>query len=88
VQFDLLWQGKKIAGAAQRRRRDGLLIQGSVQPPALNLPRQVWEHAMWKVLNETQGTREQVLEPDAILQRRAQELAERKYSRADYNQGR
>ena len=30
---DLLWQGRKIAGAAQRRTRAGLLIQGSVQPP-------------------------------------------------------
>src|SRR6185436_10072994 len=29
---DLLWRGQKIAGAAQRRTRDGLLIQGSVQP--------------------------------------------------------
>jgi lipoate-protein ligase A len=32
-QFDVLWRGQKIAGAAQRRTRDGLLIQGSVQPP-------------------------------------------------------
>jgi len=88
VQFDLLWEGKKIAGVAQRRRRDGLLIQGSVQPPALNLPRQAWEHATWEILNETQGTREQVLEPDEILQRRAQELAEQKYSRAEYHHGR
>ena len=31
--FDLLWHGKKIAGAAQRRDKSGLLIQGSVQPP-------------------------------------------------------
>src|ERR1019366_1216223 len=31
--FDLLWHGKKIAGAAQRRNKLGLLIQGSVQPP-------------------------------------------------------
>jgi lipoate-protein ligase A len=30
--FDLLWRGRKIAGAAQRRTRDGLLIQGSVRP--------------------------------------------------------
>jgi len=30
--FDLLWRGQKIAGAAQRRTKDGLLIQGSVQP--------------------------------------------------------
>jgi len=36
-QFDILWQGKKIAGAAQRRNRLGLLIQGSVQPPPLSL---------------------------------------------------
>ncbi len=31
--FDVPWQGRKIAGAAQRRTRAGLLIQGSVQPP-------------------------------------------------------
>ena len=30
---DVLRHGKKIAGAAQRRTRIGLLIQGSVQPP-------------------------------------------------------
>jgi lipoyl(octanoyl) transferase len=30
---DLLWHGRKIAGAAQRRNRSGLLIQGSIQPP-------------------------------------------------------
>lgn len=29
---DLLWHGRKIAGAAQRRTKTGLLIQGSVQP--------------------------------------------------------
>lgn len=28
---DLLVQGRKVAGAAQRRRKDGLLIQGSLQ---------------------------------------------------------
>ena len=32
--FDVLWHGKKIAGAAQRRNKLGLLIQGSVQPIA------------------------------------------------------
>src|SRR5438045_81856 len=34
---DLLWRGKKIAGAAQRRNKSGLLIQGSIQPP-MNSP--------------------------------------------------
>jgi len=41
-QFDVLAQNRKIAGAAQRRTRDGLLIQGSVQPPA-GVKREAWE---------------------------------------------
>ena len=45
-QFDLLWEGQKIAGAAQRRARSGLLIQGSVQPPPLSLERRQWQQAM------------------------------------------
>jgi lipoate-protein ligase A len=43
--YDLLWRGRKIAGAAQRRNRFGLLIQGSVQPPP-GLLRAGWEQAM------------------------------------------
>lgn len=45
-QYDLLWQGKKIAGAAQRRNKQGLLIQGSVQPPSIRLQRTAWTQAM------------------------------------------
>jgi lipoyl(octanoyl) transferase len=43
--FDVLLQERKIAGAAQRRTRDGLLIQGSIQPPA-GLARGPWEAAL------------------------------------------
>jgi len=39
-QFDVLWEKRKIAGAAQRRTRQGLLIQGSVQPPL-----RAWAHS-------------------------------------------
>ncbi len=36
AEFDLLARGKKVAGAAMRRTRDGLLLQGSIQEiPAL-----------------------------------------------------
>jgi lipoate-protein ligase A len=31
AKFDIVWQGNKIAGAAQRRNKAGLLHQGSVQ---------------------------------------------------------
>ncbi len=44
--YDLLFGGKKIAGAAQRRNKHGLLIQGSVQPPPPKLTRTVWQEAM------------------------------------------
>ena len=48
---DLLWHGRKIAGAAQRRTRNGLLIQGSVQPPPIQLLRKRWETAMCQAGN-------------------------------------
>ena len=43
--FDVLWHGRKIAGAAQRRTRTGLLIQGSIQPPPIPLVRENWQSA-------------------------------------------
>lgn len=40
AEFDLLARGKKIAGAAMRRTRDGLLLQGSIQgTPGLEMLR-------------------------------------------------
>ena len=47
-QFDVLWQQHKIAGAAQRRNRQGLLIQGSIQPPS-GMDRAIWEQAFCEV---------------------------------------
>ena len=87
-QFDILWQGKKIAGAAQRRNRQGLLIQGSVQPPPLSLAKADWQEAMCDVAVETWGVNWAAFERDTALDRRADELACRKYSLAEYNQRR
>ena len=86
-QSDVLWQRRKIAGAAQRRTRDGLLIQGSVQPPPLSLQRTDWERAMREV-----GTSEKVrwlaFEPDAALRSTTAALVGTKYSQTGYNQKR
>jgi lipoate-protein ligase A len=87
-QFDLLWRGQKIAGAAQRRRRDGLLIQGSVQPPSGIPDRVVWQKAMCQVAVAGQGVRWLPFNPDAPLQQRTDELIQRKYSQSAYNQKR
>lgn len=82
--FDLLWRGRKIAGAAQRRNKLGLLIQGSVQPPPIGLQRADWETAMQKIAAARWGE----LEFDGTLRNRADELAAQKYSQPAFNQRR
>jgi len=86
--FDLLWHGKKIAGAAQRRNKLGLLIQGSVQPPPILLARNDFENAMREVARAKWKTEWDEFLPDAIFQKRAEELALEKYSQKGYNQKR
>jgi lipoate-protein ligase A len=88
--FDLLWHGKKIAGAAQRRNRLGLLIQGSVQPPPLPLPlkRMDFAAAMHAIAVEKLQASWIELAPDPGLRQRAETLAAVKYSQAGYNQKR
>jgi lipoate-protein ligase A len=85
--FDLLWHGKKIAGAAQRRNRLGLLIQGSVQPP-VKISRPDWENAMRTVAAEKFAARWLEFSPDADLQAHAENLKAAKFSQAHYNQRR
>jgi lipoate-protein ligase A len=86
--FDLLWRGKKIAGAAQRRNKLGLLIQGSVQPPAVSVSRGDWERAMVAVAAAQFGVRWQTGVADAGLLAVANQLAGGKFSLARYNQKR
>jgi lipoate-protein ligase A len=86
--FDVLWRGRKIAGAAQRRTRNGLLIQGSVQPPPGAPVRGEWERAMADVASRGAGVCWQEWWPDTPLRERADELARLKYSRSAYNQRR
>ncbi|MBI3879694.1 MAG: hypothetical protein HY301_06475 [Verrucomicrobia bacterium] len=86
--FDLTWSGNKIAGAAQRRTKHGMLIQGSIQPVPPGVARAAWEAAMraeaekmfgvkWEPLSVTDGLREQ-----------ARELSTQKYSRTEFNRRR
>jgi len=86
--FDLLWRGKKIAGAAQRRTRNGLLIQGSVQPPPPAISRKGWQEMMRAVAPFEDDVRWAEFEPDAGLRNRAANLASEKYSQDHYNRKR
>ncbi len=80
--FDLLWHGKKIAGAAQRRNKLGLLIQGSVQSRCIgiSLSPPDWQKAMCDVGRVEFGTEWSDFAPDEALRERAEFLAKRKYS--------
>lgn len=83
-QYDLLWQGRKIAGAAQRRTRQGLLIQGSIQPPPVRRDRSEWESAMCQSC-PGHSVDWSPLEPDPELVQTVQTLVAEKYSRESFN---
>ncbi len=80
--FDLLWHGRKIAGAAQRRNKLGLLIQGSVQPRCLGMAiaRTDWQKAIIDVGRVEFGAAWSDFAPDETLRERAEFLASQKYS--------
>ena len=85
--YDVLWLGRKIAGAAQRRNRLGLLIQGSVQPPP-GVARGDWEAAMAGTVPALLAAGLAAARLPAETHSLAGQLAEAKYSRDDYNQRR
>jgi lipoyl(octanoyl) transferase len=81
---DLLVNGRKVAGAAQRRAREGLLIQGSVQNLNNGIERSRWHQAMTEAL----GHPWEAWSLPAEFQSRAAELAEGKFSQAAHNERR
>ncbi len=86
--FDLLWHGKKIAGAAQRRNKFGLLIQGSIQPPPIKIARDGFENAMREAACENFQVEWREFLPDEKLFSCAENFALEKYAQASYNQKR
>ncbi len=83
--FDVLWHGRKIAGAAQRRTKDGLLIQGSIQPPPIGLKRGDWERGMIEVATEQFGVRWTPFILACNFEQKVSQLTTDKYARPDFN---
>ena len=83
--FDVLWNKRKMAGAAQRRTRNGLLIQGSLQPIPPSIPRTTWENLFKEVGRLTEHIAWIPFDADAELRQRARSLEETKYGRAAHN---
>jgi len=85
---DLLWNGQKLAGAAQRRNRLGLLIQGSIQPPPSGILRADWEGAMKSAATRQWSARWAPLAVSEPMVRRVKALAERKYATEEHRRRR
>jgi lipoyl(octanoyl) transferase len=86
--FDVLANGQKIAGAAQKRNKLGLLIQGSIQPAHPEWKRADWESALLDVGSQRLNLRWTELKPSTELLSRADILTAEKYSRKEYNERR
>ena len=82
--FDVVWKGRKLAGAAQRRTRNGLLIQGSIQPPEVGGKMQ-WQAAMCSIAGKEWGVEWRSFEMGSDVQIDALEA---KYLSMEYNQRR
>jgi lipoate-protein ligase A len=87
-QFDLLWQGRKIAGAAQRRARHGLLIQGSIQPRPASVSQEDWQNAFCEIAQHVWGVEWVALPPETVWTEPAGHLAQEKYAQKAYNERR
>jgi lipoate-protein ligase A len=85
---DLLWLGRKIAGAAQRRTKTGLLIQGSIQPPPPEVRRAQWQDSMRAAAESNWCARFEAFATPPLLLQRAEQLAAEKFSRDAYNRRR
>ncbi len=86
--FDLLADGEKIAGAAQRRAREGMLIQGSIQPLPPGVGRNSWESAMIEGAGEMFSVDWKTWTPDPATKADADALTSGKYSRDEFNRRR
>ena len=102
--FDLLYEGSKIAGAAQKRTNTGLLIQGSIQPLpafassstdcALSETRHAYELALCQILSKELGLPtphnfgNSVLESNEDFISQLEYLMTSKYLKREYNEKR
>jgi lipoate-protein ligase A len=83
--LDLVCGETKLAGAAQRRTRGGLLIQGSVQPAPTGVAAGSWQEACRREAADRFGVAWADWEPDAELRARAEALRLAKYEQAAHN---
>lgn len=86
--FDLLMNGLKIAGAAQRRTRHGLLIQGSIQRQPPSVSRAHWEDSFRAAASEQWGVQWVAFASEAEWRSRTDSLYQQRYSQESFHRKR
>ena len=89
TRYDILMDGRKVAGSAQRRTRDGILHQGSLHfGGPLPIPRQILADAVAEGFRTTLKLTLEPYQPDADIVRLARDLVTTKYATDAWNQRR
>ena len=88
TRYDLLLDGRKIAGSAQRRTAEGLLHQGSLHfgEGGLPSPRNILREALLKGLNKVMGISCSAFQPDSAFMDKINTLVTEKYGTDAWNQ--
>lgn len=90
--FDLVHRGRKISGAAQRRSREGLLVQGSVQGFRDDPLRSRWQQALLDVAERSWRVQWRPVDPgsaeEGVFREEAGRLEREKYGQDAYNRRR
>lgn len=89
TRYDVLMEGRKVAGSAQRRTREGILHQGSLHfGGPLPLPRDTLAAALLGGFRATLNLTFETFLPDAATIALAERLAREKYGTAEWNRRR
>lgn len=75
---DLFFRGRKLAGAAQRRKKCGLLIQGSIQSPP-QIARETWQNAFLRSANRLWKIEWKAWNPSSNFSKKAGQIARSKF---------
>lgn len=85
TRYDVVANGRKFAGAAQRRTCDGLLHQGSVSLGAVETDREAFIAALTVAFTSEFGVTFAKFEPNPAILSESRELAETKYATDAWN---
>ena len=86
TRYDVVAAGKKYAGAAQRRTKTGILHQGSIDLEIIDCDKKLLTKKLLKAFEKQFNMQFIEFKPNAVLLKRATELAEKKYASENWNQ--